>query len=140
MMVNAVACDQAGNNWVSISLPEVELLKMSDYAITNRYSFGDRGESIFYLFADSKNNIWFCQAPLNKPIIGIGKIKASGEVELYDESHGFESRVLVIKESNRGEIYAGGIGADSYLYKYEPEQNRFINLSPPLPFSSTQNF
>jgi ligand-binding sensor domain-containing protein len=140
MMVNAVACDQEGNNWVSISLPKVELLKMSNYTITHRYSFGDRGESIFYLYPDSKNNIWFCQAPLNKPIIGIGKIKASGEVELYDESHGFESRVLVIKESNRGEIYAGGIGTDSYLYKYQAEQNKFINLSPPLPFSSTQNF
>jgi ligand-binding sensor domain-containing protein len=140
LQVNAVTYDRKGNNWVSVSVPRVELMKMSAYKPTKRYYFGDRGESIFYLYTDSKNNIWFCQAPLDKPINGIGRINAREEVELYDERHGFKSRVLIVKESSRGEIYAGGIGVDSYLYRYDPQANRFTNLSPKLPFTPTQNF
>ncbi|MEM6381015.1 MAG: hypothetical protein AAF705_22775, partial [Bacteroidota bacterium] len=53
---------------------------------------------------------------------------------------GFDSRVLALKESNRGEIYAVGIGEQSYLYRFDPLQDRFINLSPALPFTPISNF
>jgi len=141
LQVNAVAQDKAGFLWVTTTTPKVELLKYSNNNIIKRYDdFHDRGEAIFNLYPDSKGNLWFCQAPLNTPIIGIAKINAKGEITYYDKTKGFSSRVLAIKESARGEIYAVGIGEESYLYRFDPEQDLFVNLSPTLPFTAMLNF
>ncbi len=141
LQANAVAQDKAGFLWVTTTTPKVELLKYANNNIVKRYDdFHDRGEAIFNLYPDSKGNLWFCQAPLNKPIIGIAKINAKGEIKYYDETKGFSSRVLAIKESARGEIYAVGIGEESYLYRFDPEQDLFVNLSPTLPFTAMLNF
>ena len=140
LQANAVAEDAAGFTWVTTSTPKVELLKYANNKIVKRYDFHDRGEAIFNLFPDSKGNLWFCQAPVNKPIIGIGMISANGEIKNYDDTKGFSSRVLAIKESSRGEIYAVGIGENSYLYRFDAEQDRFENISPVLPFKAMLNF
>ncbi len=140
LQVNAVAQDNAGFTWVTSTTPKVELLKYDNDKIVKRYDFHDRGEAIFYLYPDSENNLWFCQAPVNKPIVGIAMITSQGEIKYYDDTKGFSSRVLALKESSRGEIYAVGIGENSYLYRYDREQDRFINLSPDLPFKAILNF
>ncbi len=140
LTVNAVAQDTGGYNWVTTTTPKVELLKYEGNRLIRRYDFHDRGEAIFLLYPDSKGNIWFCQAPLNKPIVGVARINADGIVDYYDDTKGFSSRVLAIKESSRGEIYAVGIGERSYLYRYDPQQDHFINLSPSLPFVPMLNF
>ncbi len=138
--VNSVAQAKTGHIWVSTSTPSVELLKYKDQRLVRKYSLHERGESIFSLYPDTKGNIWFCQAPLNKPIIGIAMIDSVGEIHYYDENKGFSSRVLAIKESSRGEIYAAGIGEGSYLYQYDPVNDRFLNISPELPFEPIMNF
>ncbi len=141
LQATAVAQDKAGFTWVTTATPKVELIKYADNKIIKRYDdFHDRGESIFNLYPDSKGNLWFCQAPLNKPIIGIAKITAEGEIMYYDETKGFSSRVLTIKESAQGEIYAAGIGEESYLYRFDPAKDEFVNLSPTLPFIAMLNF
>ncbi|NNL01060.1 MAG: GAF domain-containing protein [Eudoraea sp.] len=141
LQANAVAQDKAGFTWVTTTTPKVELLKYANNKIIKRYDdFNDRGEAIFNLYPDSKGNLWFCQAPLNKPIIGIAQINAKGEIKYYDETKGFASRVLAIKEGARGEIYAAGIGEESYLYRFDPETDEFVNLSPKLPFTAMLNF
>ncbi len=140
MQVNAVAKDKAGFTWIARSTPSVELLKYKAARLIQRYDFHQRGEAIFNLYPDSKGNLWFCQAPLSKPIVGVAKINAKGDIAYYDEEKGFSSRVLTIKESSRGEIYAAGIGENSYLYRYDSEQDRFVNLSPKLPFDALLNF
>ena len=141
LQATAVAQDKAGFIWVTTATPKVELLKYANNKIVKRYDdFHDRGETIFNLYPDSKGNLWFCQAPLNKPINGIAMINAKGEIKYYDETKGFSSRVLAIKEGSRGEIYAVGIGEESYLYRFDPDQDRFVNLSPNLPFSAILNF
>lgn len=140
LQVNAMAEDTGGFQWVTTSTPKVELLKYANNNIIRRYDFHERGEAIFNLYPDSKGNLWFCQAPVNKPIIGLAQINASGEVRYYDETKGFSSRILTIKESARGEIYAAGIGEKSYLYRYDPKLDRFENLSPQLPFTALLNF
>ena len=137
---NAVVQDKAGYIWVSTVTPKVELLKYKNDQLVKRYDFHDRGEAIFNLFADSQGNVWFCQAPLNKPIVGVAMISASGDVKFYDDTKGFSSRVLAIKESSRGEIYTVGIGEESYLHRYDPEKDEFENLSLPLPFEALLNF
>jgi ligand-binding sensor domain-containing protein len=140
LQVNYVATQNEGTLWVSTSTPKVELLKFVNNKIMRRYDFHDRGESIFNLYSDSKKNLWLCQAPTDTPIIGIAQISANGYVKYYDETKGFSSRILSLKESSRGEIYAVGIGEKSYLYRFDPIKDRFINLSPELPFTAMLNF
>ena len=140
LQANAVAQDKSGSLWVTTTTPKVQLLKFRNDNLVKSYDFHDRGEAIFYLYPDSNLNIWFCQAPVDKPIVGLAKINSAGDVVYYDEQKGFSSRVLAIKESSRGEIYAVGIGENSYLYRFDPDQDLFINLSPPLPFNAMLNF
>lgn len=141
IQASAIAQDIDGFMWIAISNPGVAIEKYRNNDLIKRFDdFDKRGEGIFNVYADSKGNLWFCQAPSDKPIIGIAMINAKNEVRYYDETKGFSSRVLAIKESSRGEIYAAGIGEESYLYRFVPEQDRFVNLSPALPFQAMLNF
>lgn len=140
IQVNAVAKDRSGFTWVSRNTPKVELLQYKNTQLIRRYDLHERGEAIFNLYPDSEGNLWFCQAPSSRPIIGVAKVNAKGEIEYYDDQKGFSSRVLTIKESSRGEIYAAGIGEQSYLYSYDRTQDKFVNLSPKLPFEALLNF
>ena len=140
MQINTVASDASEHVWFAAASPEIELIKVKNDRIMRRYDFTDRGDAIFFINADSRNSVWFCQAPLDKPLIGLGKINAGGEVVFYDETKGFSSRVLVIRENSRGELFAAGIGEKSYLYKYDENSDRFENISPALPFVSVSNF
>ena len=139
--VSAVDHDVEGYTWVSTSDPDVAILKYDGDQLINRFDdFKDRDEGVFNLYSDSKSNIWFNQSPTTKPLIGIGKLNPNGEIIFYDETKGFSSRALAIKESSRGEIYAVGIGEKSYLYRFDPVNDLFVNISPPLPFKPILNF
>jgi len=141
IQASAVVQDKDGFTWVTTSNPKVALLKYDNNKLIKTYdNLYGRTEGIFNLYADSKGNLWYCQSPSNKPIIGISMIDAKGEIKYYDETKGFSSRVLAIKESNRGEIYAAGIGERSYLYRFDIEKDEFVNLSPTLPFTAMLNF
>ncbi|HKK76154.1 MAG TPA: two-component regulator propeller domain-containing protein [Saprospiraceae bacterium] len=140
LQVNAVARDKDGFTWITKSTPRVELLKYREKELIKRYDFHERGEAIFNLYPDRQGNLWFCQAPLSKPILGLARINTKGEIDYYGSEQGFFSRVLTIQESARGEIYAAGIGKKTYLYRYDPQENHFINLSPELPFEPLLNF
>jgi ligand-binding sensor domain-containing protein len=140
LQVSCVANDASGSLWVTTTTPKVELLKYVNNTLVKRYDFSQRGESIFYLYPDSSGNLWFNQAPVNTPIKGTALITPDGTVKYYDETKGFSSRVLAIKESSRGEIYAVGIGERSYLYRFDKKRDRFMNISPKLPFKPVLNF
>jgi hypothetical protein len=99
-----------------------------------------RGEYIFYLFSDSKNRKWICQAPTEKPIIGVACLLPDNRVKEYGTRHGLTNRILVVKESPNQKIYAAGIGINSYLYRYLPEEDEFLNLSLAFDFPVGQNF
>lgn len=138
--VEAVAFAPPSTLWLSVSTPSNQIWKVVNNQYQKKYNFDNRGEGIFYLYADSQENLWFCQAPQEAPIIGIAKIDKQGNVQYYDNQKGFSNRILVLKESKRGEIYAAGIGEDTYLYQYDSDTDAFVNLSQPLPFPSAQNF
>jgi sugar lactone lactonase YvrE len=99
-----------------------------------------RGEGIYYLAFDSQNRLWVCQAPEEKPLVGIGCILPGGAFKEYGTNEGLESRLLCIRETRNGRIYASGIGDGTYLYRYLPEEDAFVNLSQPLDFSISSNF
>nr|WP_299337737.1 GAF domain-containing protein [Allomuricauda sp.] len=104
------------------------------------YKLGERGGGIFFMTTDHTGETWFCQAPLDKPVLGVGKISKEGKIVTYDEEKGLSSRVLVIKEGGRSEIYAAGIGVDSYLFKYNWEKDIFEDRSFAFNFEVGANF
>lgn len=108
--------------------------------VLNTIDLSERGEGIFYMLRDSKKGLWICQAPSEKPIVGIACRLPNGELKEYGVSKGLEDRILVIKSSEQGRLYAGGIGKNTYLYRYIPEEDNFLNLSLPFDFYIRPNF
>ncbi|MGI9546367.1 MAG: ligand-binding sensor domain-containing protein [Flavobacteriaceae bacterium] len=108
--------------------------------VRTQFDISKRGAGIFFMYEDSEGGIWFCQAPTDQPIIGVGKLNRRGEITEYSTQKGLESRVLVLDEGGKSELYAAGIGLDSYLYKYDRESDRFENKSLPFPFKVNRNF
>ena len=43
------------------------------------------------------------------PIVGVARLQPDGTVRHYEEGEGLDNRILVVKESARGRIYAAGI-------------------------------
>ncbi|MBT8221232.1 MAG: hypothetical protein KJP00_15495, partial [Bacteroidia bacterium] len=103
-------------------------------------SFSSRGAGVFRICADSENRKWFCQAPRGQPIFGLAMIDKNDQIHMYGKDKGFDNRMLVVKESPRKELYAAGIGTASYLYRYSPDQDEFINMSIPFSFPVSPNF
>ena len=108
--------------------------------IRNQFEFSERGGGIFYMLEDSAGKIWFCQAPDDKPIVGVGQLNRQGYFNEYGYDKGLLSRILVLDEGGKSELYAAGIGLETYLYKYDREEDRFENKSLPFPFKVSRNF
>ena len=100
----------------------------------------DRGEGIFYLTVDSKNRVWVAQAPRDQPLVGIGCLQSDGAFREYGKEKGLENRIICIRETARGRIYASGIDKENYLFRYVPEKDSFVNLSLPFDFYVGPNF
>jgi hypothetical protein len=80
------------------------------------------------------------QAPEEKPVVGIGCIYPDGSLREYGVAKGLTTRIIGVRESAKGQIYATGIGKSTYLYRYLPEEDAFINLSLPFDFYVSPNF
>lgn len=105
-----------------------------------RRDLSARGGGIFHLFTDSDKNSWFCQAPSEKPLPGVARTDTLGNLYFYGREEGLDSRILVLDEGGRRELYAAGIGKQTYLYQYDRQADRFTNRSLPLPFEPSVNF
>ncbi|MEM7571450.1 MAG: hypothetical protein AAF433_01065 [Bacteroidota bacterium] len=137
--VNSVFPTANRSWWVGNSNGDLYRLNAQNQ-VQERYDFTERGNGIFYLLEDRQQRLWFCQAPEDQPIIGIGCILPDGQKKEYGKAEGLDNRILVIRESAQGRIYAGGIGQSTYLYRYLPEEDVFVNLSLPFDFYVSPNF
>jgi len=116
------------------------LLGRTDGRETRRIDLTNRGGGIFYLLGDHRGDLWLCQAPTDTPLKGVTRVRPDGTTKFYDADDGVENRILVLREGPRRALYAAGIGPTTYLFRYQPDRDRFINLSRPLPFEHSQNF
>jgi len=116
------------------------LLRFDNRSMIRRTDLSERGSGIFFMQHDRRGNLWLCQAPDETPIVGVAKLDPAGKLKEYGREQGLDNRILVVRESERGRLYAAGIGPESYLYRYQPEADAFINLSLPLPFAYSQGF
>lgn len=135
--ITGIAPTPAGN-WFSTT--DGKLLLYRRRRIQRILDLSERGSGIFFLHGDQAGNVWFCQAPDERPLTGVARLDPDGRIRYYTAEAGLNNRILVIKESERGRLYAAGIGAETYLYRYQPETDDFINLSLSLPFAYSQGF
>lgn len=134
------ALTAAGNNlWAATSTGNIIEIDPSGRRL-NSVDLRPRGEGIYYLNFDSQRRLWVCQAPEENPLVGIACILPNGALKEYGNDKGLESRLLCLRETPGGHIYASGIGEGTYLYRYLPEEDAFLNLSLPLDFSISPNF
>lgn len=99
-----------------------------------------RGEGVFYMNYDSQDRLWICQAPKDRPLTGIGCLTSDGSLKEYGTEKGLLSLILCLRETDRGRIYCGGSGKETYLYRYLSDDDTFINLSLPLDFDPGVTF
>lgn len=116
------------------------LMARTDGRVTQRIDLTDRGGGIFYMLGDHRGDLWVCQAPTNTPLKGVTRVRPDGTTKFYDADDGVENRILVLREGPRNALYAAGIGPTTYLFRYQPDRDRFINLSRPLLFDHSRGF
>ncbi|MEX0287968.1 MAG: GAF domain-containing protein, partial [Flavobacteriaceae bacterium] len=126
------------NVWFSST--EGHILHYSDNRLIRTHDLTHRGAGIFFMNADQQGDLWFCQAPSEQPIVGVAKITTEGKVKEYGKKEGIDNRILVVREGGRNELYAAGIGTNSYLYKYDRNTDHFQNKSLPFSFEVSGNF
>ena len=63
-------------------------------------------------------------------VIGLVRVYADGSVRRYGRDMGLSSRINVVKRDSAGVLLAGGVGDSTFLYRYLPAEDRFLNLSP----------
>lgn len=126
------------NTWFATREGKIDQYRGRDLVRT--FDISDRGGGVFYMFADHMGEVWLCQAPSEKPIVGIAKIGSDGKFREYGELEGLNSRILVLDEGGQNELYAAGIGSENYLYKYNRTTDRFEDRSVKLPFTVSRNF
>ncbi len=119
---------------------EGKVFQYLGHQLQRTYDLSNRGSGVFFILADHSGDIWFCQAASDKPIIGAAKIDSNGNIIEYGKDKGFDTRILVFREGGKDELYAAGIGMESYLYKYDRSSDRFRNKSLPFPFKVSGNF
>ena len=95
---------------------------------------------MFYLYVDKNQHLWASQAPHHQLVKGVMRVDEHMEVKFYGEKEGLHNRILVTKEGADGNLYCAGIGSETYLYRYDAQQDSFINLSLKLPFQTGTDF
>jgi signal transduction histidine kinase/ligand-binding sensor domain-containing protein len=112
------------------------LYKLLENGSVEKIFQGKNEKPIYYITSDKDNNIWFCIDESNF----VTKVNQQGEVKFYDNRFGVHSFPVIIKETQDGKIYCGANGKDTYLYEYDKENDRFKNISKPLPANLKNNF
>jgi len=98
--------------------------------VIHNFKFNAYGGAVFHLMNDKSGNLWACQ-DANPSLICI----TSGYiVKQYGITDGITSRPLSTTIDNKGNIYAGGMSNNAFLFQFDAVNDRFTNLSKPLNF------
>ena len=95
------------------------------------------GKTIIAMSTDAQDNLWLCQYDQKA---GVVKLDTLLQPTYYNESRGVRSLVTVVKENAQNTLFCGARGKNTYLYQYDPVQDRFINISLPLNIASKYQF
>ncbi|MFY7788966.1 MAG: SpoIIE family protein phosphatase, partial [Thermoflexibacteraceae bacterium] len=84
--------------------------------------------SIFHLNHDQKSNIWACKDEV------LLRITPQNHIYRYNQEQGLSSRIVVTYVSPTNEVLVGGIHSQGYLFRYDAQQDKFVNISLPIDF------
>ncbi|MCS6809006.1 MAG: ATP-binding protein [Bacteroidota bacterium] len=88
----------------------------------------------FWLYTDRRGWVW----RVHNPDGDISVLAADNTIRTYSASHGMTGGASVIRASPQGTIYIGGRDSTHYLFRYNAPQDRFENISAPLPLRITE--
>ncbi|UII24534.1 ATP-binding protein [Fulvivirga maritima] len=111
------------------------VLHLKNDVITDTIKLSNEMSFISFLYADSKDNLWIHQQNVD----GVFRLDSKGNLKHYGEKEGIHGMLVSGNEVN-GTMYFGSIGTDSYLYKYDVDIDRFVNVSVPIRFQVNSNF
>lgn len=115
--------------WVSDADGKIFLLDDNQRKI-KEFDFSSQGRAIFKLLLDRSGNLWACQ-DANEQLICI---QSDFKTRLYGKRDGLTSRIIALSLTPKGEVVCGGMTDTAFLFRYNPVQDRFLNLSQPLQF------
>jgi signal transduction histidine kinase/ligand-binding sensor domain-containing protein len=118
--------------WIGGSIGQLSYLQKDKWH--PGLNLSKRGGPIFNIYSDSKHRVWFCQVFREKPLPGVSFTDSTLTLHYFGPEQGLPGRIISVKESPQGTLFFGGIGTESYLYRYQEATGRFENLSIPLPF------
>lgn len=131
----------SGFDRVWVGNAQGEIFYILDHEVSEKVSLGN---SISYMFYDQDGNLWACQESEITSVTGITQIvevsQNEFETKQYGEEKGVTTRILVAKQRENGYVYFGGIGRDTYLYRYHKKTDSFLNLSVPLKLNDERVF
>jgi len=119
---------------------EGQLSLIGPGGVKHSWDFSNQGGVLFNLRDAGNGEIWACQAPEDKPVRSIFRVSPTGAVYSYGPNDGLTNRLLSTYSAPNGQLYATGMGAETYLYRFDPVRDTFLNLSRPLPFPPTPGF
>lgn len=125
--------DEEDGIWISDNAGVLQ--KIKDGKTLKTYDLSDYGGSIHHFTKDDQGNFWVCQNGLE----GVIKIDRFGEIKLYNQAHGLYPAVNVAVNCPERGLFLGVGDSTRYIYRYLPEDDKFINISKPLSFTLNLN-
>jgi|GEM_PF-2266964 len=91
--------------------------------------FSSKGKDITAIAEDAKGNTWILQ---NRNKTSLVRIAPDLTTKEYVDSKNSESNFCTIEIDPKGELYVGGHGKKSYLYKFDFISDSLVNISKQL--------
>jgi AraC family chitin signaling transcriptional activator len=110
------------------------LIVLRNGKVERTLDLSEYGRVLFYLTMDLKGNLWACMDGCS----GVVKISPNYRVELIGKAQGLESRGIVLNYDSMGNLYCGGVGDSTYLFRYDYDSEVFINMSTKLSFDHSE--
>ncbi|HAM99649.1 MAG TPA: hypothetical protein DCQ26_13660 [Marinilabiliales bacterium] len=113
--------------WMSTYNGKIQVLK-PDKSIRT-LDFSSKGKEILNLVEDKNHAIWFLQNRARPTLVRINPDGSSKEFNFLQYP---EQYFITLEIDPQGELYVGGHGFDSYLFRFDYSNDTFINLSKPI--------
>ncbi|MGE5126598.1 MAG: hypothetical protein ACM3PV_09905, partial [Betaproteobacteria bacterium] len=112
------------------------LMLLAGSRVTRTIDLSDRGTHVVGLAATSDGSTWIAQFDSQ----GALRLLPDGSLKAYGADAGLPGRIVALRVGEDGTLYATGAGRSSYLFRYEPGRDAFVNLSGHLLFAPPEPF
>lgn len=106
--------------------------QISGNKLLKTYDLRTYGSSIHRFIKDPVGNLWICQSGLQ----GVLRIDPQGNFRVFNTADGLPEDINIVALSPLLEVLLCTGDTVNYLYRFEPQKDRFINISKPPGFRS----